>query len=67
MVDGATRATWGHDFRMTVILRAREAHNSVLLAPRGPNDKTSHYFNSLIISLGVGTWPHVSYKSKVRI
>lgn len=34
---GATRATWGHVFRMTPIPRTREAHNGVLVAPRGPN------------------------------
>ena len=43
---GATRATWGHVFRMTHIPRTREAHNGVLVAPRGPKvsktGKNSH-------------------------
>jgi len=55
---GATRATWGHVFRMTPIPRAREAHNGVLVAPRGPNSKNAR-FSALRYGRGGPRWGHV--------
>ena len=56
---GATRATWGRVFRMT-LSRAPTFDKGLLVAPRGPKVKKRRFSAVFVGPLGAGTWPHLA-------